>query len=539
MDKRNDFATILKNLIATTDMPPNILAKQINFEPSSIYKWLNGGRIPSAKNADIVISEIAQAFAAELCKSIVIEESFSHMLDKLGITPDPECLENSAGKLKDRPAAPYARGERGYTVLLVQILTDAYQTSKEEMMDDREKDIGLGSGVKQGRQEEGSFIDPDRLEDRIMELLECIADIQAQEQTKIFYIIHDPLVPFRILEKLSTEKEDLLRRLLDSGWTLCVLLCVDRYYHNLLSITRRLLRLTGSMSNFEWRYTFTDNARTLLGNILVMGKKCAVISFPSGNSHTEYAMSVDNPRMLEGLFQFYNERIPNFKPLFSPYSCADLYNSDKLVSGLASGGKHLVSSKVDVDFLSEELFQSLKDKLAMDPTGKLRDSTPIIKSMEAEYRVYGYWSQKKYNHIIPGRELIRYAESGELEICGHTYKFTAKQRIRHFNLIMDCIANNSGFNLMVTEEEEMDEIFSLLNLKISENNHVILKVSGSLFPVRGQTPAEYLVLDEPLFVETLEKIFFGLWERARAESRDKDRLTRLFSGLVSWLSDQK
>lgn len=70
----NKYALLLKNMLRYIHIKYGVLAEVLGYDISYISKWVNGIRLPAAKNIDMINQNIAHYIASVLIKKQTVDE---------------------------------------------------------------------------------------------------------------------------------------------------------------------------------------------------------------------------------------------------------------------------------------------------------------------------------------------------------------------------------------------------------------------------------------------------------------------------------
>ena len=74
----NSFASTLNDIVKKTSIPCELLSKELNYEVSTIYKWINNKRKPSKKYIEHICADIGIIIKKYVaCNEIITNNLFN------------------------------------------------------------------------------------------------------------------------------------------------------------------------------------------------------------------------------------------------------------------------------------------------------------------------------------------------------------------------------------------------------------------------------------------------------------------------------
>lgn len=491
-EKEINFANLLKKLIEICSVNAPQLSRVINYETSTVYKWIKGDRIPSTNNC-IEIAEVLSDYFFTRDEKVLLK-----------IMKLINCYNENDETQKINKAD------------LVEALLESLKVSRIEKKHQMKKE-DVPSFFKESKN-----VFTISSKSQIIEAYSYCFDELLNESNIISNIIimtgvFDEHVAISDHEAIMFKK---VKQLIQLKHGFQIVLFLDKKRQSPLNYVISLinvLSITGTSCN-SIRFTESNYGNRLFNKIFVVPNKVAIIS-----SNDDYDINISSlvtydEETVNSLYLSYKNCLHQFMQVFET---VDMCNPNSFFNTIPTGKYYSFSYNVNSTLLNLECLLS----------GSFGEEFDIIVNCLREYRE----SWEKYNfslreihHILNGESLDKFILHGEFLLNNKTIICSIKTRIMVLEAILNSIKYDDRFNIVLFYDQEVVTAKKISNLIIHGSKKACLKLS--------EDHANWIRVNDDFFVEGFEKYFVSAFDRfSSSPSNRKEALIEYFENNINWL----
>lgn len=500
MKKKLCFGELLKKLMFLSNTKVPTISSLTQYEPSTIYKWLSGERLPSSNFIDEILSSLTTYFLKQ----------------------DPATLDKIAFFLEEH--YPQKLNKSLDLDIFMSILTESYLASKDLTNYKTFKNSYPDFLVKcNGVFKVASY--PKLVDTYIYYLDNLPLENISSEPILILTSIQDNYLSFKnILLKLFKK----IKLLTSLGYNFDFVFMIDKYKQNSLAhinVLIEILFITG-INHVNFKLSFTALENRYIDKAFVIPKKVAILTYNASTIMPTHGLVIEDHEILSNIFLFFNNKKQFSANVFK------IFTENSLVFNLNTNIAHtycFFSTEFNYNFFSIEF---TIEKFASKDNGR---ASNILKNYLPFWKKYASNLVDSF-YIIDLKAFNRFVFDGFIVVGTEEVFCSVDKRILCLRDILHSMQNNPKYNLILIDVSQYSNLAHIEQMIIHSETQACLKIIAPLKSIANP----WLAITDEFIVDGLYKLFFNICNQAKIEkTNEKNNIISLLLDSIAWLENHK
>ncbi|UHA72143.1 hypothetical protein [Paenibacillus sp. 481] len=514
-------------------LPVHQLAESIHFEVSSVYKWLNGKRLPQDSSFTLLSSFIANYIADKLAHGTPLEASINRFL--LAYAPAPEALHEAASVVDK---------ERLYAEWVKQVLAVTYEQAKWNVLD-VEADWSIGQQEPASKKS----INKAPKEERILEqdesseitemnalagqaemywasdsyyrlfsrLLEEAAHIQPDGEKKIVSIVHWGNDIIHQSEGVRTPIIELLQQLAERQWVFDIGYVHDQFegvtFESFMKLLNSYIDCTGI------RYYFSKHSCKMISfdRIAVVAGVGAVMSYAT-EGRGDLTLLVRDEQVVAQLLAYYEKVMQGFQPVLEQHSQDPLIQIYAEEWNFSYSDVYAITPSLPPVLMSDQLFESVLKQFSTQTANEPHMQKFVDNMREKKGSTVEALHSYHFYCIFAKCVFLKFLRAGKMKFFGQQMSFTVAERIDCIRHLIQMVQMPT-VNILIQSLQDSD-FRDVKRFILYDEEHLILQMPTNSRS-SAATTSTHVSIHNAYITNLYKARYLNHWEHSDWKTKDK------------------
>lgn len=498
--KKIGFGRLLREFMDISHIKVPQISKVTKYEISTIYKWLNGERLPSQSNINEIVATLSEYFAGREERTMKLIHS---LVDKQNIA---------------HGAAPVSVLDRH---AIEEVLFNAFDFSLNERKLINHKNDNIPSYFKECQT---SFM-VSSYSDLVNAYIHFFDELAAKPtENKNIIVVTGTFDEYAVISRSSRILLEKMAKLTQNGYKIEWVLLLDKNIHRNSNVLQALINVLSFMGNglVSIRFAEKSYATNFCDKVFIAAESVAAETISVSTIAPEATFITYDRNIVDTLYSAYQGRLPNLKLVFEEIN---IYDFERNFSSLTGGRFCSLSSGLSIDLLQLDFLLS----------GKLGERfDEVVKGIKANIHIWKQYefATKETYHMLNIESFNRFVVEGEMLVGDQTFCCPVATRIDVLENILDSVTKDIFYKLVLYNDNDDEVASQIKNIIIFNEHNACLRLKNTKYG--------WLRLNDEYFVAGLESYFNTAFTKFYKEKiNSRDGVVKLLENNIKWLKSQE